>query len=286
MELSNPNNPRTGSVASKDGTKIGYRQVGSGPGVILVHGAMQTSRSFTKLANALAAEFSVYVPDRRGRGLSGPFGENYAMEREVEDLGALIGATGAQNVFGLSSGALIALQGAYSLTSIRKVALYEPPLGVAGVASPTAWVERYERELARGDLAAAMVAAIKGTGDRSLFTALPRFIMVPLMRRAIHASASETDARNASLEVLIPTVHFDARLAEQMADTIERFRTVPTEMLLIGGNRSIGYLRAALDALEGVLPRVSRVELAGVGHLAADDTGAPERVANELRRFF
>jgi len=63
-------------VVSRDGTTIGYRQMGSGPGLVLVHGGMQASQNLMKLATALAAEFTVCVLDRRGRGLSGPFGDD------------------------------------------------------------------------------------------------------------------------------------------------------------------------------------------------------------------
>ncbi|MGC2333419.1 MAG: hypothetical protein WA581_18360, partial [Candidatus Acidiferrales bacterium] len=66
METPGPQTHTTGSVVSKDGTAIGFRRRGSGPGLILVHGAMQTSRSFTKLAAALSDSFTVCVPDRRG----------------------------------------------------------------------------------------------------------------------------------------------------------------------------------------------------------------------------
>jgi pimeloyl-ACP methyl ester carboxylesterase len=277
----------TGTVVSVDGTAVGYRQVGSGTGVILVHGAMQTSHSFTRLAGALCDAYTVYIPDRRGRGLSGPFGDDYGMEKEVEDLSAIVNQTGALNVFGLSSGALIALQAALLLPAIRKVALYEPPLAIDRAASsPMAWPRRYERELARGDLAAAMVAAIKGTRDRGLFSALPSFILVPLMRLAIRKSVKEAITENASLEALIPTIHFDCSLAAEMAGTIEKFKVVNPEVLLMGGTRSVAYLPLALDALAGILPNVRRVTFSGLGHLAADDTGEPERVANELRRFF
>lgn len=248
---------------------------------------MQTSRSFTKLAAALSDSFTVCVPDRRGRGLSGPFGDDYGIEEEVEDLAAIMAATGARNVFGLSSGALITLQAALLLPSVRKIALYEPPLAISGTSSsPLAWPLRYERELARGNLAAAMVAAIKGTGDRRLLTSLPRFILVPLMRLAIQKSAKERARDNTSLEVLIPTIHFDCRLAAEMAGTIEKFKNLRPEVLLVGGTRSIAYLCKALDALEDILPNERRVTLSGVGHLAADDSGEPESVANELRRFF
>jgi len=276
----------TGSVLSSDGTTIGYRQTGRGPGLILVHGAMQSSRNFTKLAAALSDTFTVYVPDRRGRGLSGPSGENFGIQKEVEDLTTVVAATGADNIFGLSSGALITLQTALQVPSLHKIALYEPPLAIEGApVSPMNWPPRYEAAIARNDLAAAMVEAMKGTADREFFTTLPRFILIPLMRLAIKKSAKESTPEN-SLATLIRTVHFDCVVAEQMAGTIENFRNLRAEVLLIGGTKSALYLPIALAALYEVLPNVSRTELPGLGHLAADDSGRPDQVAKELKRFF
>src|SRR5258708_5303263 len=77
-----------GSVPSQDGTAIGYRQLGHGPGVVLVHGAMESAQSHLQLAEALADAFTVYLPDRRGRGRSGPYGNDYGIQKEVEDLDA------------------------------------------------------------------------------------------------------------------------------------------------------------------------------------------------------
>ncbi|HEX9296586.1 MAG TPA: alpha/beta hydrolase [Polyangiaceae bacterium] len=164
----------TAFATSRDGTTIGYRQLGHGPAAILVHGGMMAAQNLMKLASALAAEFTVYVPDRRGRGLSGPHGNRYCLARECEDIEALVAHTGATNVFGSRSGAVLVLGAALSIPSVRRVALYEPPLPVEG-ASPTAWVAHDERELARGDLAAAMVTVIKGTEDSSLLAFLRTF---------------------------------------------------------------------------------------------------------------
>ena len=63
----------TGSAVSADGTTIGYRQLGRGPGIVVVHGSMSSGYNFLQLAEALADAFTVYLPDRRGRGLSGPY---------------------------------------------------------------------------------------------------------------------------------------------------------------------------------------------------------------------
>jgi pimeloyl-ACP methyl ester carboxylesterase len=90
-------------ITSADGAEIHYREWGAGPGLVLVHGGMQAAQNFSKLAEALGDSFTVFVPDRRGRGRSGAFGEGYGLSIEREDLHALLRATGARRVFGLSS---------------------------------------------------------------------------------------------------------------------------------------------------------------------------------------
>src|ERR1700733_11368375 len=98
-----------GFVKSRDGTTIGYRQIGNGTAVIMLHGGMKTSKDFMKLATALSGAFTVYVVDRRGRGLSGPHGDGFSVDKEVEDVQELVAKTGASYIFGHSSGALVAL---------------------------------------------------------------------------------------------------------------------------------------------------------------------------------
>ena len=87
-----------GSVTSKDGTIIGYRQMGHGPGLILLHGGVNASQNLMKLGTLLRDEFTVYIPDRRGRGMSGPYGEDYSIRKEDEDLDAILKETGAHYV--------------------------------------------------------------------------------------------------------------------------------------------------------------------------------------------
>ena len=93
----------TGSVSSADGTQIGYLRLGHGPAVVLLHGSNESARSHLQLAQALADEFTVYLPDRRGRGLSGPHRPDHGMRTEVEDLHAVLAESGAQRVFGVSA---------------------------------------------------------------------------------------------------------------------------------------------------------------------------------------
>ncbi|HEX6508634.1 MAG TPA: alpha/beta hydrolase [Chloroflexota bacterium] len=118
------------TTISSDGTVIAFDRVGSGPPVILVHPAF-SHRSFNpemaELARLLSTQLTVFNYDRRGRGESGD-GQPYAVEREIEDLAALIRAAGGSAfVYGMSSGAVLALEAANHGLAIEKLALYEPP---------------------------------------------------------------------------------------------------------------------------------------------------------------
>src|SRR5258708_31855397 len=134
----------SGSVLSADGTIIGYRQFGHGPGVILLHGAASSGYNHVQLAEQLSTAFTVYVPDRRGRGLSGTYGADYSIQKDIEDMDALLTKTGAHQVFGVSSGGFIWLQAALTLPTIHKAALYEPMLLINGSA-PTDFSTPYDK---------------------------------------------------------------------------------------------------------------------------------------------
>lgn len=277
---------RLGSVVSADGTVIGYRQTGAGPGLVLLHGAFQSSHSFTALGAALAATFTVTIPDRRGRGASGPFGARHGLGTEIEDLAALLVQTGAHDVFGLSAGAIVALEGALVLPGIYRLALFEPPLLIEGLPPSTRWVPRYERALAAGRLGMAMAMAMKGTGDRELMTALPAAVLAAMFGLGLRFEREPAAGEAPSVRSLIPTMHYDLKLIAATTGRLEAYRGLQTEALLLGGTRSAPFLPLVLDVLERTWPQSRRVELAGVGHLAADNVGAPERVAAELLAFF
>ena len=279
----------TGSVPSQDGTTIGYRQLGHGPGVVLVHGAMESAQSHMQLAEALAATFIVYVPDRRGRGLSGPYGKDYSIQKEVEDLDALLTKTGAHNVFGVSSGALISLQAALTLPAIHKTAIYEPPLIMNGSAS-TAWLTRYDKEMAQGKVAAALVTGMKGAQmGPPIFNVMPRWLLELLTSMAMASEEKKARGDDVTMKALAPTLHYDGQLVVEMSEKLESFRAIRAEVLLLGGSTSPAYLKVPLPALEKVLPHATRIEFSGLNHGASGNTdrgGQPERVAQELRRFF
>ncbi len=279
----------TDFATSKDGTKIGYLQLGHGPGLVLLHGAMSSAQTHIDLAEALADDFTVYVPDRRGRGLSGPYGKDYSIQADVEDIDALLTKTGTHNVFGVSSGGIICLQSALSLPAIQKAAIYEPPLFVNGPA-PTAWLTRFDREIAAGNVAAALITGMKATQmGPPIFNLIPRWLLERLTSKMLASEDKKAKGDEVTWRALAPTLHYDGQLVVEMSGKLESFRAVSAEVLLLGGSKSPAYLKVALAALEKVLPYVKRYEFAGLGHAASwnsDRGGQPEIVAQELRRFF
>jgi pimeloyl-ACP methyl ester carboxylesterase len=281
-----------GAVTSKDGTTIRYRRLGQGPGVVLLHGSMESSQSHMQLAQALADAFTVYLPDRRGHNLPGPFRKDYRMQKEVDDVDALLTQTGTHNVFGVSSGGIICLQSALTLPAVHKVALYEPALIVNGSIS-MAFLPRYNREITQGKMAAALVTAMQGAQlGPAIFNVIPRPLLEFLTTRAMQSENKTARPGDVTMRILAPTLHYDFELVAEMAETLETFKAVRAEVLLLGGSKSPVWLKAALDALMTVLPHVKRVEFPGLDHGASSDPsstnrgGQPAVVAQELRRFF
>lgn len=139
-------------VTSNDGTRIDFDKIGQGPAVILVASALADRGDTKRLARLLQSDFTVINYDRRGRGRSGDTAP-YAVEREIEDLAALIDVVGGSaNVFGSSSGAVLVARAAASGAPIDRMALYEPPfrLSTDVGAEPVGLQERLDDLLSSG----------------------------------------------------------------------------------------------------------------------------------------
>jgi pimeloyl-ACP methyl ester carboxylesterase len=279
----------THTVTSRDGVTISYRQIGRGPGVVILHGAMETSTSHLELAVALADSYTIYAPDRRGRGLSGPAGADYSMRKEVEDLDALLTQTGAHAVMGVSAGGLILLQASLELPAIHRAALFEPAL-LLEPARAAAILAALQSDLNRGDEVAALITGMKSAEmGPALFRALPDWLLERLTGMMMAGEEKKAQPGAVTMRVLAPTLRQDFTLVAEMAGPAERFQTIKAEPLLLGGSKSPAYLRAALDALQPVLPRVKRVAFPGLDHGATGPTklgGKPDAVAPVLARFF
>ena len=284
-----PGNITISSVTSKDGTTIGYRQLGRGPGLVILHGTAESSLSHIELAEALADSNIVYLPDRRGRGLSGPYGSGYGVAKEVEDLDAILMKTAAHDVFGVSAGAIVSLHAVRTLSSIHKLAIFEPPFILNGSPS-TAFLARYDREIAEGNVPAALITAMKGSEmGPAFFRAMPHWLMEPLTKHMIAREDRKAKAGDVTMRMLAPTLHYDFQLITESTGPLERFKDIRCELLLLGGTKSPKYLHTAVAALANVFPRARLVTFNGLGHEAsgnANQWGKPEQVARELRAFF
>ena len=283
----------TGSVISADGTTIGYHQLGHGPALIMLHGANTSGLDFTQLAEPLADLFTVYLPDRRGRGLSGPFSKNYSIQEEVADLTALVNKTGAQLLYGVSAGGMICLLASLSLPGIQKIALYEPALLMDGTAH-TAWLPRFDQEMAGGKVAAALVTSMKGLElGGPVMNAMPNWLLEALTNAAMKGEDKKAGPDAITMRKLAPTLHYDGLLLAEMSGQLDRFRAVSAEVLLLGGSKGLPFLKPTLDVLETTLPHVAkRVEFPGLEHGGSNNPSQtnrgskPELVAQELRQFF
>jgi pimeloyl-ACP methyl ester carboxylesterase len=260
-------------VTSQDGTPIAFDRVGDGPPIVFVSGAIQHRAMdpvTARLASLLAPSFTVYHYDRRGRGDSGEAGP-YAVEREIEDLAALVEhAGGSAYAFGMSSGAVLALDAARTLP-LTKVAAYEAPFALAAETEPLPedYVEHLDDLVAadrRGDAVAYFMTAAFGMPEEAVagMRAQPFW---PGLERVAH------------------TISYDGRIMkgamEGGALQADRWAAVTAPVLVLDGGDSPAWMRNAAAALAEVLPNAQRRTMDGMTH-----EFDPERLAPVLEDFF
>jgi pimeloyl-ACP methyl ester carboxylesterase len=264
------------SVISRDGTTIAYDMIGGGPAVILVAGAFSYRKypASVQLADLLAEHFTVFNYDRRGRGDSGDT-KPYAVEREIEDIQALIDAAGGEAfVWGLSSGAILALKAAASGLAINKLALQEPPLFVnATDRQPPKGFAEHLTDLITSDRRDEAVKYFMTAGMGA-----PGFV-IPLMHLMPGAWAQ--------LKAVAHTLPYDARLLEchtagkPLSPQHWKSATMPT--LVMAGSESPAFLRRDAQALAEALPHARLLTQKGLGHTKQL---SPKLIAPVLVEFF
>lgn len=228
------------TTLSADGTRIAFDQTGDGPPIILVVGAFNDRSTGAPLAKAMESRFTVLNYDRRGRGASGDT-QPYAVEREVEDLDALIReAGGAAQVFGYSSGGSLALQGAASGLNITKLALYEAPFMVGD------GVPRPPKDLA-GQLARLVASGRRGDAVELFqlrLVGIPEQVVVQ-MRHAPFRPALDATAH---------TLVYDASIVGDLELPTARLPSVHPPTLVVYGGESPAFMADGAKALAGALP--------------------------------
>jgi pimeloyl-ACP methyl ester carboxylesterase len=251
-------------VTSNDGTKIGYDQQGSGPPVILVGGAFQY-RAFDprtqELATLLAEQLTVINYDRRGRGESTDTSP-YAVEREIEDIDALITeAGGSAGVFGMSSGAALALAAAASGSAITKLALYEPPYIVddSRTPPPAGLARRLADLAASGDPGGAVELFLTTAAD------VPAEFVGPMRDSPIWPG----------FESVAHTLPYDMAVMGGYSVPAGHATAVTVPTLVADGGASPAWMRNAAARVAETLPDAKHYTLDGQSHDVAPAVLAP-----------
>jgi pimeloyl-ACP methyl ester carboxylesterase len=257
-------------VISKDGTAIAFDQVGKGPAVILVGGALSDRSAGGPLAALLAPRFSVFSYDRRGRGDSGDTAP-YAVEREVEDIEALIQeAGGSAFVFGMSSGAVLALEAARSLP-ITRLALYEPPFIVDDTRAPAP--EDYVKQ----------INELVSSGRRG--DAVEYFMTKAADVPAEYVAQMRSAPFWQGMEARAHTLAYDGAIMGNMLSghplPADRWASVMIPALVMDGGDSPAWVHNGVQAILDLLPHAQRRTLAGQTHAVN-----PEVLAPVLAEFF
>jgi pimeloyl-ACP methyl ester carboxylesterase len=238
------------TVTSRDGTTIAFDRLGSGPPVVLVCGGSVDRTADAAIAEKLASDFTVFNYDRRGRGDSGDT-PPYAIEREVEDIDAVIGAAGdSAFLWGSSSGAVLGLIAAESVP-VWKLALWEPPFVPEGVPRPPEdQVSQYETMIAegrRGDAVEYFMTKVIG------------------MPPEVVASA-RSQPWWAATEARAHTLAYDARIMGDYSIPKDLAASVKVPTMVIAGGADFPWMRQTAETLAAALPDGEVRILDGQGH--------------------
>ena len=256
-------------ILSKDGTPIAYQRSGAGAPLVMVHGTLSSHGGWAHVLPELEKQFTVYAVDRRGYGESED-NAAYALEREAEDIAALVDSIGSEvNLFGHSFGGLCVLEAALLTRNLRRLIVYEPsPLPVPGVPLyPEGIIDRLQALVDAGDRETAVLTVFRDLvrvppDELEYYKASPRF---PAWVSAVHLAPRET------------------RAEEEYRFVPERFQQqhVPT-LLLLGGD-SPDLFKRTIETWHTAFPNSRIGVLPGQQHIA--HYTAPDLFIREVQAF-
>ena len=257
------------TVTSVDGTPIAYWRSGEGPPLVLVHGTAADHGRWAPILPAFEERLTVCAVDRRGRGGSGDSNDYYAIEREFEDIAAVVDSLEEPvNLLGHSYGALCTLEATLLTTNVRKLVLYDPGIEAAGQ-------EIYLHEVIE------RLEALLGAGDRDGVVATTMREVAGLPPEVVEYMRSQP-AWQARVEAA-HTIPRELRAVKAYGFDPDRFRDLRVPTLLLSGDESPAALRKAGEVVEEALPDSRIVVMPGHGH-AAMDTGT-DLFTTEVLRF-
>lgn len=265
----------SGRVTSEDGTTITFLEYGHGPGLVIVPGNNRRAHHYATLAELLADSYRVTVIDRRGRGQSGPQGPDYSIDREAEDVLAVMASRGATWLFGHSFGGLIALHAAL-LQPPAALAVFDPGVSLHG-SFPARWLPRFTSQLDQGKHAAAMTTFLRETKLTPLGNA-PGLAFRALAFMLLHGSDGK------DTKAMMATTPREIGEVVRLDSDGSRYAAITCPTLLLSGSQVPPYLRNALPRLAQIIPDAGFEIIDGLDH-NAPDLNAPDAIAGRLAAF-
>jgi pimeloyl-ACP methyl ester carboxylesterase len=265
---------RKGSVKSVDGTEIGYYSLGSGPGLVVVHGSLRSAADYEILGEGLAEIFTVHIVNRRGRGNSGPQGAAYSFEKEVADVCAVLNETGSSLLFGHSYGGTVALEVALSNYPLQKLAVYEPAISIEN-SIPLNTLPEIEQALNSQDYKKAFAGIMNVVSNGTISeNQLPDFALA-MSRYPIWPYLCS----------LLETAPAEIIAVHNADNSCPKYSAVKVPTLFLNGSKSPPQLATQTALLAEELPNSKIKQIEGARH-SGPDIDAPMEIAHELKVWF
>ncbi len=254
-------------VKSKDGTEIGFIIKGNGPPLLLVHGTTADHSRWDPIISHFENQFTVYVVDRRGRGVSGDSPE-YNLSKEAEDIAAVVESID-EPVFllGHSHGAIASLEAALLTENIKRLILYEPPLPLGMPTHPPGVPDKMQALIDNNKNETALEVFFKEVVRMPDYE-FEKYCKLPVYKKRIE---------------LVPTIPRELTLYRIYSFEPEKFSNLQVPVLLILGGNSPPLFKNAVQTLDSTLPNSKVLVLQGQQHIAMDtDT---ELFVKEVKNF-
>ena len=267
---------RPAYVTSPDGTSIAYQTIGSGPGLVVLSGAVLPPNAYKKLAKILGQSFGVHVVDRRGRGLSGPQGRGYSIEKECEDVIAVLDATRSHRLFGHSFGALLAVETARrEPPGLDHVVAYDPAF-TFDRHELADFLPEFAEAVGRRHYGRALTPIQRGLQVGGRLDRLP-------VNVAICANWLLTATVSRAIRPILPTVTAEVGAAFTPATAPSAFRTITADTLILVGEHSPQWLKDHSAAVASGAPSARLHSMPGLDH--SGPLMKPDQVAAVVTAF-
>ncbi|MFG2041786.1 alpha/beta fold hydrolase [Dactylosporangium sp. NPDC048998] len=253
---------RTETIAGASGATIPVHTIGTGPGIVILHGGGVQASDYHRLARALSDRFTVHLYNRRGRPDTAPLDGTETVETDVGDLAAVLEHTGARSVFGHSGGGFVALRAGLSLP-LERIAVYDPGLSILGRPS-AAFIEPFEAYVREGDIARGLTVMVRDTYPDDFAARVPFGAALAMTRLFLRTPIGRR------LAELAPTAPPEVRRIFEHDGPATDYAGITAEVLLAAGARGPVYFAQNCRAVADAVPRGRAIVIKGAAHNAAN----------------